>query len=328
MSLSNGLSKGPAATSNERPGTDGEASAYAPKWAREASDTAHAVSHAASHGAPPGAPHGGIRKVVPLRMPALPQVGPAPAPAPVQSAGRRPTGPELLAEDEVLKRLLQRHAPDPQPLVAKPTRDPVGFALGMIARLIVAGCAAAVAAMLLLGVIPLPFRLSVPVASETAAPAVTAAPATMMLASAAPTARATPVATIAVRAVDAAPATVGAAAAQVAPAAVAHAAPAPADRWGLDAGEVARLVKRGEDYLAQGDIAAARLILGRVAGAAHDARAALSLGATYDPVVLRNLHVIGFTPDVAQARVWYEKAAGYGSHDAAARLAALPSANP
>ena len=70
----------------------------------------------------------------------------------------------------MLKRLLQRHGPDPKPLVARPTRDPVGFALGMVARLIVAGCAVAVAALLLLGVIPLSrFRLGTPVANETTA---------------------------------------------------------------------------------------------------------------------------------------------------------------
>ena len=97
----------------------------------------------------------------------------------------------------------------------------------------------------------------------------------------------------------------------------------PAERWALDAGEIERLVKRGEDYLAQGDIAAARLVLGRAAEA-RDERATLSLGATYDPAVLKQLHVVGFKPDVAQARAWYEKAAGYGATEAAARLAALP----
>jgi len=100
----------------------------------------------------------------------------------------------------------------------------------------------------------------------------------------------------------------------------------PADRWMLDAGEIERLVKRGEDYLAQGDIAAARLVLGRAAQA-RDPRAALSLGATYDPAVLKRLHVLGFKSDIAQARTWYETAAGYGSSEAVARLATLPSAD-
>jgi hypothetical protein len=341
MSLPNGsLSKGPAATSSEQPDAGGERSTYAPKWARDMYGTsqgpardssvgsAQGPSHGSSHGSSPGT----VRKIVRLRTTTAPQLAPHDAPATVYPPGRRPTGPELLAEDEVLKRLLQRHAPDPQPLVAKPTRDPVGLALGMVARLIVAGCAAGVVALLLVGVIPLPVRLGPSnVASQTVAQLTPPAPAAMTLAAAQPTAAprpATPVATVSVRVGDAAPvAAPGAAAIAAAARAPAAAAPAPADSSELDAGDVDRLVKRGEDYLAQGDIAAARLVLARAA-ATHDPRAALSLGATYDPAVLGDLHVVGFRPDIAQARAWYEKAAGYGSHDAAARLAALPSRNP
>jgi len=324
MSLSNGsLSKGglsKESASKERPEADGDSSAYAPKWLR----TAYGAAPGGSDGASPGASQRPVRKVVPLRMPVVPQLAPldAPAPAPAQPASRRPTGPELLAEDEVLKRLLQRDAGDPQPLVARPTRDPVGFALGMVARLIVAGCAAAVAGLLLLGIIPLPFRLAPPVSNETA-------PANTTVVAAVPQ-KATPVATISVRAAEAAPPAAMAAQAVPAQTVLAVALPAtapPADRWALDAGDMERLLKRGADYLAQGDIAAARLLLGRAA-AARDPRAALSLGATYDPTVLRQLHVVGFKPDVAQARVWYEKAAAYGSDEAAARLAALPSNDP
>jgi hypothetical protein len=276
------LANEPAETSSQPP--DGaDASACAPKWARD------------SHAVP--------RRVVPLRLPAAPQLVPAaaPVPAPARAAARRPTGPELLAEDEVLKRLLQRHSPDPQPIAVKPARDAVGFALGMIARLIVAGCAAAVAALLLFGVVPLPFRLGTSVASETPVAAIAPAQTVAVARPAPPPPPATQVATVSVRADEA----------------------APADRWALDTGEIERLVKRGEDYLAQGDIAAARLVLGRAAEA-RDARAALSLGATYDPAVLRQLRVLGFKPDIAQARAWYERAAGYGSSEAAARLAALP----
>ena len=98
------------------------------------------------------------------------------------------------------------------------------------------------------------------------------------------------------------------------------------EQWALDRAEVERLIKRGEDYLAQGDIAAARLIIGRAAEA-QDPRAAFSLAATYDPTVLKQLRVVGFKPDVAQARAWYEKAAGYGSAEASQRLAALPELN-
>jgi len=278
------LSNGPAETAHRAPPAEGGGpAAYAPKRLRNEERTP--------------------RKVVPLRLPTAPQLVPTDAPAPAAAPVRRPTGPELLAEDEVLKRLLARHSPDPAPLAVKPTRDPVGLALGMVARLIVFGCAIAVAALVVTGVIPLPARVAESNASEPAAPVAAAQPSVV----APPANRVTTVTVHAAAAASAAPA----------------AQPA---QWELDAGEAERLAKRGEEYLAQGDIAAARLVLGRAA-AAHHARAALSLGATYDPAVLRQLHVIGFRPDIAQARAWYEKAAEYGSKEAAARIAALPGAD-
>ena len=87
--------------------------------------------------------------------------------------------------------------------------------------------------------------------------------------------------------------------------------PAPALRP-LDREEVAMLVKRSEDLVAQGDIASARLMLTRAAEAG-DARAALALGALYDVNVLPKLGVIGVAADAARARAWYEKAAEFGS---------------
>jgi hypothetical protein len=86
--------------------------------------------------------------------------------------------------------------------------------------------------------------------------------------------------------------------------------------------EVAVLLKRGKDLIATGDLAAARLVLRR-AVEANDAEAALALGATYDPLVLRQLKVYGFTPDAAMARSWYEKAAELGSAAAPRRLEML-----
>ena len=82
------------------------------------------------------------------------------------------------------------------------------------------------------------------------------------------------------------------------------------------------LLKRGKDLIAEGDIAAARLILKRAADA-NNAEAALALAATYDPFVLRELKVYGFTPDAAMARVWYEKATELGSPAAPRRLEML-----
>lgn len=96
----------------------------------------------------------------------------------------------------------------------------------------------------------------------------------------------------------------------------------PALQRRLDSEEIILLLKRGKDLIASGDLAAARLVLQRAADANH-AEAALALGATYDPFVLRELKVYGFTPDAAMARVWYEKAIQLGSPAAPRRLEML-----
>ena len=302
MSLSNGPAQ--AATEPLRAAADGEASPFAPKWAREGS---------------------ALRKVVALHLPAAPQLVPASAPAedaaPPTARGPRLSGPELLAEDEVLKKLLEKQAAESQPLAVKPVRDPVGLALGMVARLTVAGCGVAVVVLLLLGIIPSPLRSGPSeVAPATASSnAVLAAPLQVADAGGAAGVIAAPASTSGLADPDA----VAPAPARVPTVPVRAAQAGTADQWALEPGEVEQLVKRGETYLAQGDIAAARLILGRAAEA-RDARAALSLAATYDPSVLKQLHVVGFRPDVAQARAWYEKAVEYGSAEASRRLAALP----
>ena len=99
------------------------------------------------------------------------------------------------------------------------------------------------------------------------------------------------------------------------------AAVAPVQRQ-LEADEVASLVKRGKEFIANGDLAAARLVLRRAAEA-NNAEAALTLAATYDPFVLRELKVYGFPGDVAMARAWYEKARDFGSTEAPRRLETL-----
>jgi hypothetical protein len=96
----------------------------------------------------------------------------------------------------------------------------------------------------------------------------------------------------------------------------------PALQRRFDGEEIILLLKRGKDLIASGDLAAARLVLQRAADANH-AEAALALGATYDPLVLRELKVYGFTPDAAMARVWYEKAIELGSPAAPRRLEML-----
>jgi hypothetical protein len=90
----------------------------------------------------------------------------------------------------------------------------------------------------------------------------------------------------------------------------------------LDSDEIAMLLKRGKDAFSTGDLAAARLLLRRAAEAGS-AEAALALGATFDPLVLRRLGAIGAAPDAAQARQWYQKAVALGSPAASQPLAQL-----
>lgn len=87
-------------------------------------------------------------------------------------------------------------------------------------------------------------------------------------------------------------------------------------------GAVDALLKRGEELAKQGDFASARLLLQRAADMRH-AGAALALGATFDPVVLKKLGVVGTVSDAARARLWYGRAVEYGSAEASRRLEIL-----
>jgi TPR repeat protein len=95
----------------------------------------------------------------------------------------------------------------------------------------------------------------------------------------------------------------------------------------LDAEEMATLMRRGQEYLRTGDIAAARLVLRRAANAGNS-QAALTLGATFDPLVLGQLGAHGFLPDPGQARFWYDKAARLGSTEASRRIELLAAGGP
>jgi TPR repeat protein len=101
----------------------------------------------------------------------------------------------------------------------------------------------------------------------------------------------------------------------------APAAPQSAERT-MDKEQLASLLKRGRYLLSVGDIAPARLLLERAADA-RDASAAFDLAGTYDPAVLARTHVLGIAPDVAMARMWYEKALSLGLSEAQERLARL-----
>jgi len=93
----------------------------------------------------------------------------------------------------------------------------------------------------------------------------------------------------------------------------------------LSPDEIAMLVKRGKDFLMNGDISSSRLLLRRAAEAG-DAEAALALGSTFDPAVIAQLGAIGVKADTAKAREWYEKAAALGSDTASQQIAKLAEA--
>jgi hypothetical protein len=90
----------------------------------------------------------------------------------------------------------------------------------------------------------------------------------------------------------------------------------------LDQERVAWLVRRGADLMRMGDFAAARLVL-RPAAEAGDPQAALMLGATFDPVIVADLGVIGLSPDSGVARAWYQRAMASGSIEASRRIEQL-----
>jgi hypothetical protein len=105
----------------------------------------------------------------------------------------------------------------------------------------------------------------------------------------------------------------------------------------LSSEEIERLITLGREAMVEGNIDRARLALKRAAEAG-DATAALELGGTYDPVIVAEIfqkkppqfpqqvvQSIGVTGnpivvDIAEAKVWYEKARDLGSREAAARL--------
>jgi len=90
----------------------------------------------------------------------------------------------------------------------------------------------------------------------------------------------------------------------------------------LDPEDIKLLMKQGERFTAAGDLATARLLFQRAAEAG-DATAALAMGATYDPIVLASLGVLGMSADLGKARSWYEKAKELGSPEASRRLKLL-----
>ncbi len=95
-----------------------------------------------------------------------------------------------------------------------------------------------------------------------------------------------------------------------------------------DRDEIAAIIERARGLLATGDIPTARLMLRR-GYERGDERATLELGGTYDPLVLKRIHVPGANSlaDAIQARDWYMRAAELGSVDAIYRISELDLQN-
>jgi TPR repeat protein len=80
-----------------------------------------------------------------------------------------------------------------------------------------------------------------------------------------------------------------------------------------------RLVKKGDEQLTEGNVAAARLFYERAVDAGL-AQGAMALAATFDGAELARLGVRGIQPDPKEARRWYERARQLGASDAEERL--------
>jgi hypothetical protein len=100
------------------------------------------------------------------------------------------------------------------------------------------------------------------------------------------------------------------------------AAPTESSQRRLDASEIAMLMNRGEELVANGNIGAARMMF-QPAAEAGDSAAALALAETYDPSALEKMGAKGITPNIAMAQRWYEKAKTLGSPEAPERLVGL-----
>ena len=98
----------------------------------------------------------------------------------------------------------------------------------------------------------------------------------------------------------------------------------PPDRLRPASTEIAALLARGDGLLGVGDIASARLFYERASDAGNG-RAAMRLGATYDPGFLDQVHLPNVNGDVAQALSWYRRARDLGESEAERWIQALES---
>lgn len=90
----------------------------------------------------------------------------------------------------------------------------------------------------------------------------------------------------------------------------------------LDDDEIARLIRRGKDFLKGDDFRSARRLFKRAADAGS-AEAARALGSTFDPATIKQLGAVSVAPDIDSALQWYTIAADRGSAEAADQYANL-----
>jgi hypothetical protein len=99
------------------------------------------------------------------------------------------------------------------------------------------------------------------------------------------------------------------------PVAIALASPT----FGFSSAEITELLDHGDSLLHNGDVASARLFYERAADAG-DGRAALRLGATFDPEFLGRLGLGKLQANPAAAQSWYSRARDLGTVDAKRQL--------
>ena len=95
--------------------------------------------------------------------------------------------------------------------------------------------------------------------------------------------------------------------------------PQPAASEQIDQSEITSLLERGRKLAAMGDLASARLILGRLVRTGN-LDAIVSLADTFEPSNLAKLRVTASLANPTKARELYQMAAQAGSKDAQARL--------
>jgi hypothetical protein len=86
--------------------------------------------------------------------------------------------------------------------------------------------------------------------------------------------------------------------------------------------DVDQLLDRGDQLLALGDVASARLFY-RLAAKQGSAKGAMAMGSTYDPVYLERIGFVGARPSPAEAIKWYRQAIDMGDRGAEVQLREL-----